>query len=101
MVLSTDSLIPTFGSIFDILLVDVDLPLFVCEILEVEGFVEHYHAYTVVKQKPTPLTICRQSVLSILYLNIIYYDSLYQKNIAIRSVLDTLFSVACTHLETH
>ena len=64
MVLSTDSLIPTFGSIFDILLVDVDLPLFVCELLEVEGFVEHYHAYTVVKQKPTPLTICRQSDFS-------------------------------------
>ena len=64
VVLSTDSLNPIFGQIIDILLINIKQCLLVCEVLETEGFDEHYHAYVVTKQTPTPLTFCKQSDLS-------------------------------------
>ena len=63
VVLSSD-VFPTFGRIVDIIVVDVDNPLFVCEVLETEEFISHVHAFVVKTQTPIPITIIKQKELS-------------------------------------
>ena len=48
MILSVD-LVPTFGVISDIIILDVDDYYLVCEPLHTEYFHSHYHAYEVSK----------------------------------------------------
>ena len=50
-----------FGLIKDVLIYDVDDCVLVCEILECEGFVEHFHAYNVCRQNPILLSFCKQT----------------------------------------
>lgn len=64
VVLSTKEVLPTFGHIIDIILTDVDVCTFVCEVLHSEGFVEHFHAYEVTCPKPIPIVFCKKNDLS-------------------------------------
>ena len=79
---SNSCTLPTFGRIIDIVMVDVDIPLFVCEIFETEEFVAHLHAFVVKPQKPIPTTILKQSefadhhVLGLYKLNLCQSDTL-------------------------
>lgn len=57
-------IIPTFGLIIDLLMVDVDVCLFVCEVLTSEYFEEHLHAFKVSKESPVSLAICRHKELA-------------------------------------
>lgn len=58
----SSNLLPVFGNILDILIVDVSQCYFVCELLATESFNTHYHSYEVRKQtQPIPLVICKQS----------------------------------------
>ena len=52
---------PTFGLLIDILLTDVDICLFVCDVLKTGGHVEHLHAFEVIKEKPTPVVFYKQT----------------------------------------
>lgn len=58
VVLSSD-ILPTFGRIIDIVVVNVDNPLFVCEVFETEEFASHMHAYVVKTLIPIPITIVK------------------------------------------
>ena len=58
---SSSCTLPTFGQTIDIVVVDVDIPLFVCEILETEEIVTHLHAFVVKTKKPIPITILKQN----------------------------------------
>ena len=57
---------PTFGHIIDIVIVDVDNPLFICEVLETREFISHVHAFVVKKksQTPIPITVIKQQELA-------------------------------------
>ena len=46
-------IIPRFGLLVDLLIVDVD----VCEVLKTEYFEEHLHAFKVSKESPVSLNI--------------------------------------------
>ncbi len=48
---------PTFGLIIDILIVDVDNYLFVCEVPKTCQFDSHYHAYLLEKEDITSLAV--------------------------------------------
>ena len=62
MVLNSE---PVFGQIIDILLTEVDIIcLFVCEVLTVDRYAEHYHAFEVSRDVPTPVVFCSQKDLS-------------------------------------
>ena len=36
------------------MLIEVDMCLFVCEVLTTDGYVEHFHAFEVSRETPTP-----------------------------------------------
>ena len=55
---------PVFGQIVDILLTAVDMCLLVCEVLTTDGYVEHFHAFEVSKETPTPLAFCSPQELA-------------------------------------
>ena len=55
---------PTFGQLNDIILTDVDICLFVCNILSTEGYVDHLHAFEVHQEKPIPIVFYKQSDLT-------------------------------------
>ena len=38
--------------------------LFVCEILTTDGYSEHFHAFEVSKETPTPVAFCSQKELA-------------------------------------
>ena len=66
VVLNTSAVIPIFGCVIDVLLTDVDNCLFVCEELQSEEFVEHFHAYKVNREiaDAIPLVICKHKEFS-------------------------------------
>ena len=72
-------IIPTFGLIIDLLVVDVDICLFVCEVLVVECFEEHLHAFKVFKERPASLAICKHKELADYHVLSLYkhHHSLY------------------------
>ena len=53
-----------FGQIVDILLTEVDMCLFVCEVLTTDGYVEHFHVFEVSKETPTPVAFCSPKELA-------------------------------------
>ena len=59
------NLLPLFGKIIDIFIIDVFQCYFVFELLVTECFNSHYHASEVKKQtqQPTQLVVCKQSDL--------------------------------------
>ena len=79
-VIKTD-VIPTFGLVVDLLVVDVDICLFVCEVLETEYFDEHLHAFKVSKELSShvSLAICRHKELADYHVLSLYkhHHSLY------------------------
>ena len=63
MILSVD-LVPTFGLISDIIILDVDDYYLVCEPLHTECFRSHYHAYEVSKNTTTSCVFVKQTHLA-------------------------------------
>ena len=60
----SSSLLPIFGQILAIVMLNVNQCYFVCEILATDSFNSHYHSYEVRKQEfPTPVIVCRHSAL--------------------------------------
>ena len=61
----SSNLLPLFGRIIDIFIVDVSDCYFVFELLVTECFNSHYHAFEVRKQtqQPIQLVVCKQSDL--------------------------------------
>ena len=58
----SSNLLPIFGQILAIVMLNVDQCYFVCEILATDSFNSHYHAYEIRKQEfPTPIIVCHQS----------------------------------------
>ena len=58
----SSDLLPVFGKILTIVMIDVTQCYFVCELLITDCFNSHYHAYEVSKHiTPTPIVICRQT----------------------------------------
>lgn len=78
-------LVPEFGVIQDIVLDDLQQPLFVCKKLLTDCFYYHYHSYKVVHSNPPVFCIKKQSALfdhsvlstynveSSLYVHSVYY----------------------------
>ena len=63
LAISSD-LMPSFGNILDILVVDVTQCFFVFELLLTTNFNVHFHAYEVTKQtQPMQIVVCKQSAL--------------------------------------
>ena len=60
--MASDTL-PIFGQILNILMLDVNIPYFVCEIFHTQDFDTHLHAYTVTAHSPIQITLCKQSQL--------------------------------------
>ena len=73
------AVIPTFGLIVDLLVVDVDVSFFVCEILTIEYYEEHLHAFKVTKETPVSLAICQHKELGDYHVLSLYkhHHSLY------------------------
>lgn len=73
------NIIPTFGIIVDLLVVDVDICLFVCEVLTTEYFEEHLHAFKVSRETPVSLAICQHKELADYHVLSLYkhHHSLY------------------------
>lgn len=61
VVVLKNELLPTFGVIKDVIVLDVDRHYFVCEILITEHFLEHFHSFEVTKQNSPNYSICMQS----------------------------------------
>lgn len=64
VVVLKNELLPTFGVIKDIIVMDVNGYFFVTEVLTTENFVEHYHSFEITKQSPTIYDICQQKSLA-------------------------------------
>ena len=47
VVLDSTKILPIFGMIINILLINSDEPYFVCEVLETEEFSSHFHSFVV------------------------------------------------------
>ena len=62
--LSSNNIFPLFGRIIDILVIDVDIVYFICEVLETDEFNAHLHAFVVSTLKPIPLIVLKQSELA-------------------------------------
>lgn len=63
VVVLTSSLMPQFGTIMNIVMLNVDDYYFVCELLCTVNFSEHFHAYEVTRNSVIHLVICKQSEL--------------------------------------
>ena len=63
VVVLTSSLMPQFGIITDILMLNIDDYYFSCELLCTVSFNEHFHAYEVTRSSLVNLVICKQSEL--------------------------------------
>lgn len=76
--LSSNTL-PLFGRIINILVIDVDIVYFVCEMLETEEFNSHLHAFVVSTQKPIPLVVLKQNELADFHVLGLYKLSLFNE----------------------
>ena len=56
--------VPKFGLIIDLIIVDVDVCLFICEVFTTEHFEEHLHAFQVSKESIVTLAILRHKELA-------------------------------------
>ena len=64
IVILSSHLVPEFGIIIDILVIETDTYYFVCEVMETVQLVAHYHAYEVATNNTNKsITICKQSSL--------------------------------------
>ena len=61
VVLDSLEVLPTFGIIINILLITLDEPYLVCEVLHTE---EYLHAFIVQRDKPIPIVFCKPDELS-------------------------------------
>ena len=59
----TSEIIPIFGLIIDILLIKLDEPYFVCELLETEEFSSRFHSFVVQRPKLIPIAFCKPDEL--------------------------------------
>ena len=64
IVLASSEILPTFGIIIDIILMDNENAYFVCEELTTEEFSGHLHSFVVRRETPIPLVFCKQHELS-------------------------------------
>ena len=56
--------IPTFGLIIDLLMVEVDICLFICEVDVTDHFVEHLHAFQIEREDTVSLAIMTHKELA-------------------------------------
>lgn len=56
-------LVPTFGIIEDIIVLDTDIYHLICEVLLTEYFDHHLHAFKARKQSSVEYSICKQKDL--------------------------------------
>ena len=61
VVLDSSDILPIFGMIINILLIE---PYFVCELLQTEEFSTHFHSFAVQRDKPIPVAFCKPDELS-------------------------------------
>ena len=64
VVLDSSEVLPTFGIIINIVLITLDEPYLVCEVLHTEEFFAHLHAFIVQRDKPIPIVFCKPDELS-------------------------------------
>lgn len=64
VVLDSSDILPIFGMIINILLIESDEPYFVCEVLDTEEFSSHFHSFIVQRTKPIPIVFCKPGDLS-------------------------------------
>ena len=64
VVLDSTEILPIFGMIINILLINSDKPYFVCEVLETEEFSSNFHSFVVWRDKLIPIVFCKPSSLS-------------------------------------
>ena len=64
VVLDTSEILPVFGIIINILLINSREPHFACEQLHTEEFSVHFHCYIINRDRPIPITFCTPTELS-------------------------------------
>ena len=64
VVLDSSEVLPTFGIIINVLLITLDEPYLVCEVLHTEEFFAHLHAFIVQRDKPIRIAFCKPDELS-------------------------------------
>lgn len=74
-------LVPTFGIIADLLVVDVDNYYLVCEVLSTECFNSHFHAYEVEKVTNPTYIVCQVHQLPDHYMLSAYTLSSYSRSL--------------------
>ena len=59
VVLDSSDVLLIFGVIINILLIKLDEPYFVCELLQTEEFSTHFHSFVMQRDKPIPVVFCK------------------------------------------